>query len=364
MKIVILGTRGIPANYGGFETCVDYTSRLLTKSGADVTVFNREQEFESHPANYEGVNLRYVAYPKGPISIHTIGHTLKCAWAMRGEQHDLIHVYGVGNAFAIPFLKWGGCKVVISVDAEDWVREKWGVVGKNYLLLAARFATKVADSVIVDSKAIGDVYRTQFGAKTSYVAYGAETDLVDGTAWLDKFGLEAGRYHLFVGRLTPEKRPHTLIEAYKNVKSDMPLVIVGDDRYHQDYIAEMKRNADERVRFVGTVYDDGFRGLCRHSYLYLTASTIEGTSPALLQAMGQGAAVLVNGIPANRETIGNAGFAYDANDTVDLARQWQWLVDNPAVVADVQEQARQRVQTDYTWELVTKQLLALYKEIL
>jgi glycosyltransferase involved in cell wall biosynthesis len=283
---------------------------------------------------------------------------------MRGEKHDLIHVYGVGNAFAIPFLKWGGRKVVISVDAEDWVREKWGVVGKNYLLLAARFSTKMADCVIVDSQAIGDVYRAQFGADTSYVAYGAETDLVDGTVWLDKFGLETGRYHLFVGRLTPEKRPHTLIEAYKKVTSDMPLVIVGDDRYHQDYIAEMKRNADVRVRFVGTVYDDGFRGLCRHSYLYLTASTIEGTSPALLQAMGQGAAVLVNGIPANRETIGDAGFAYNANDTQDLARQWQHLIDNPAIVAETRRKARQRIQTHYTWELVSEQLFNLYSRLL
>ena len=362
LNIVVLGIRGIPAHYGGFETCVDHTARLLAAAGQSVTVYGRSQHFEQHPDRYEGVRLRFVPRP-GPPALHTIGHTIRCARHMGVEPFDIVHLYGVGNAFAIPLLRRQGRKVVISVDAQDWARDKWGVVGRNYLLLAARFAVRTADRIIVDSRAIGDYYRARFGAESSYVAYGADTTPAGGREWLAKFQLTSGQYHLFVGRLTPEKRPHHLIQAFRQVQSAYPLVIVGDDPYNQGYVAQLKQMADERVRFVGTVYDSGFHQLCHHAYLYLTASAIEGTSPALLQAMGQGAAVLVNGIPANRETVGEAGFVYAEGDVADLARQWQALVDDPGRVAAVRPVAVARIREQYTWERITEQLLALYRRL-
>lgn len=363
MKIVILGIRGIPAHYGGFETCVDYTARLLAAAGHQVIVYCRSQHFEEHRPEHQKVQLRYVPRP-GPPALHTIGHTLRCAGHLGREKCDIVHLYGVGNAFAIPLLRRPGRKIAISVDAEDWARDKWGLVGRNYLLLAARFAVWAADRVIVDSQAIGQLYKRQFKAKnTAYVAYGAETKPAKGQDWLAKFGLQPNGYHLFVGRLTPEKRPHDLIAAYRQVKSELPLVIVGDDPYHQGYIEQLRQMADDRVRFVGLVYDEGFHQLCHHAYLYLTASTIEGTSPALLQAMGQGAAVLVNGIPANRETIGPAGFAYEANNLNDLAKLWQQLVDDPGRVAAIRPLAIHRVRQHYNWELVTHQLEKLYQGV-
>lgn len=363
MKIVYLGIRGIPAHYGGFETCVDETARRLVARGETVIVYNRLQHFDSHPAQVAGVTLRYVTRP-GPSFLHTIGHSVRCARDLGDEPVDIIHIYGVGNAFAIPFLKRRGRRVVISVDAEDWARDKWGPVARNYLLLAARFAVTAADALVVDSRAIGRLYSERFGANSRYIAYGAETMPATGKAWLTRFGLEAGQYHLFVGRLTPEKRPHQLIQAYSQVRCDMPLVVVGDDPYDKGYIGQLKALADERVRFVGTVYDEGFHQLCHHCYLYLTASAIEGTSPALLQAMGQGAAVLVNGIPANLETIGAAGFAYAAGDIADLRRQWQMLVDDPERVAGARQAALTRIEAHYTWDLVTDRLQALYSALL
>lgn len=363
MKIITLGIRGIPAHYGGFETCVDQTSRLLVKAGHQVVIYGRTQHFDTHRDSYEGVELRYVPRPRRQ-SLHTIGHTIRCARDMGRELCDVVHLYGVGNSFAIPLLRRHDRRVAVSVDAQDWARDKWGIVGRNYLLLAARFAVRTAHRIIVDSKAIGDYYHQHFGTESYYVAYGAETSPESGTEWLDRFGLQSGRYHLFVGRLTPEKRPHHLISAYRNVNSPYPLVIVGDDPYNQGYIDQLRQTADGRVKFVGTVYDEGFHQLCHHSYLYLTASAIEGTSPALLQAMGQGATVLVNGIPANRETVGEAGFTYAENDVGDLVRQWQALVDNPGRVAQTRSLAVQRIQKHYTWELITQQLIQLYQQMI
>lgn len=363
MKIVILGIRGIPARYGGFETCVDHTARMLAARGHDVTVYGRTQHFHDRREEYEGVRLRYV--PRmGPPSFHTIGHTIRCALDMRGADYDIVHLYGVGNAFAIPLLKRRGRRIAISVDAQDWARDKWGAVGRNYLLLAAGFAVRTADRIIVDSRAIGDIYSNQFGACTHYVAYGADTTPAVGDEWLQRFDLQPRAFHLFVGRLTPEKRPHQLIQAYRQVSCPFPLVIVGDDPFNEAYISQLHRLADDRVRFVGTVYGDGFHQLCHHSYLYLTASAIEGTSPALLQAMGQGATVLVNGIPANRETVGDAGFAYEEGDLEDLQRMWQELADAPEKVEAMRPKAVERVQRHYSWEKVSRQLTELYQNML
>jgi glycosyltransferase involved in cell wall biosynthesis len=143
----------------------------------------------------------------------------------------------------------------------------------------------------------------------------------------------------------------------------MPLLIVGDDPYDKGYAKHLREVADERVRFVEPVYDEGFHQLCRHCYLFLTASAIEGTSPALLQAMGQGAAVLVNGIPANRETIGDAGFAYRSGDERDLVRLWQYLVDHPADVERVGRAAAARVAAHYRWEQVADALESLFQSL-
>lgn len=363
MKIVILGIRGIPARYGGFETCVDHTARLLVAAGHEVVVYARTQHFADRPEEYEGVRLRYESRV-GPPTLHTIGHTLRCANDIGSTEYDIVHLYGVGNAFAIPLLSRRGRKVVVSVDAEDWAREKWGPVGRNYLLLSARFAVRFADAVVVDSRAIADVYAKRFGAETHYVAYGADTTPAAGAHWLQRLSLQPRQFHLFVGRLTPEKRPHHLIAAYRDVKCPFPLVIVGDNPFNQSYIDHLRQLADERVRFVGTVYDDGFHELCHHSYLYLTASAVEGTSPALLQAMGQGATVLVNGIPANRETIGEAGFSYREGDMDDLRRQWQALIDAPEWVEEKRQAAVERIRRCYSWPQVTQQLIALYQDLL
>ncbi|HSH05857.1 MAG TPA: DUF1972 domain-containing protein [Anaerolineae bacterium] len=359
LNITILGIRGIPAHYGGFETCVDRTSRLLAAAGHHVTVYNRTQHSETHPPHYDGVHLRYIPRPQ-TVMLHTIGHTIRCAQHMRHDNIDIVHLYGVGNAPALPFLRRRGRRLIISVDAQDWARAKWGVVARNYLLLSARLATRLADVIVVDSRAIGDYYRQLFNADTHFIAYGAETTPSNGRSWLDKFNLEPHQYHLFVGRLTPEKQPLHLIQAYNQVNCDLPLVIVGEDPHHRGYKEWLQAQGDDRVRLVGAVYDDGFHQLCHHSFLYITASAIEGTSPALLQAMGQGAAVLVNGIPANRETIGPAGFAYAENDVTDLARQWQKLIDNPDLLPPIRRAAVERIRQHYTWPLVTQQLIDLY----
>ncbi len=371
MYVGILGTRGIPARHGGFETCVQETSTRLAARGHHVRVYCRQEKGEQ-PPSYRGVELAYVPQPDNKY-LHTLVHTFRAVRHLTryplGEHSQkpspaVVHLYSVGNSILIPLIHHSGYRVAISVDALDWTRSKWNRLARAYLQFAERCAVRFADCLIVDSRVIADYYRRHYRRETIYVAYGAETPERVGDDLVRGYGLEPGRYVLFVGRLKPEKQVHHLIQAYRGLQTDIPLVIVGDDPFSQAYVQQLKRMADSRVRFLGYAYDEAFRQLCAHTALYVTPSAVEGTSPALLGAMGLGAGVLVNGIPENLETIGDAGFSYTANDPTDLRRQLERLLADPALVRERGRRARERVHTTYNWDRVTDQLELVYHQLL
>jgi glycosyltransferase involved in cell wall biosynthesis len=367
MYIAILGTRGIPARHGGFETCVEETSTRLALRGHHVRVYCRKSAAEQ-PDVYRGVALAYVPQPDNKY-LHTLGHTFRAARHLArrplpaARSAGVVHLYSVGNASLIPLLHRSGYPVAVSVDALDWTRSKWNRAARAYLQLAERCAVQFADALIVDSSVIADYYRRRYGRETAYIAYGADTSALADDSIVRRLGLSPGGYVLFVGRLKPEKQVHHLVEAYRGLETDVPLAIVGDDPFSQEYVRKLKAMADERVRFLGYAYDDAFRQLCAHARIYITASAVEGTSPALLGAMGAGACVLVNGIAENLETIGDAGFSYAPNDPADLRRQLARLLADPDLTRQSGERARERVRTVYNWEHVTDQIEALYSSL-
>ncbi len=368
MRIGILGTRGIPARHGGFETCVEETAVRLAQRGHEVTVYCRWEPGEQ-PATYKGVRLVYRRQPDQKY-LHTLGHTLRCVLHAMRQPYDAVHLYSVGNSTLLPLLRAAGKRAVVSVDALDWNRAKWGRFARTYLKMSERFAVWFGSRVIVDSQVIAAYYREKYRARTAYIAYGGDVETPQGTDALERLGLCPREYVVFVGRLKPEKQVHHLLEAYAGLEDALPLVLVGDDPFAQDYIARLKALAEpinaahpRRVLFSGAVYGDGFKQLCANAYLYVTPSAVEGTSPALLGAMGMGACVLVNGIPENRETIGDAGFAYEKNDVTDLRRQLAFLFARPDDVSAARERARERVRKVYSWDHITDQLEELYRRL-
>jgi glycosyltransferase involved in cell wall biosynthesis len=269
----------------------------------------------------------------------------------------------VGNAPLLTVLRAARVPCVVSVDGMEWRRAKWGAAAKAYMRLCERLAASLADELIVDSRVVSDYYASRYGRPGEYAPYGTFTDPPRGPAPLGRLGLRPKGYVLFVGRLTPEKNVHQLLAAFKSVDTDLQLAVVGDDPFSRDYVASLKRTRDPRVRFLGYVYGDDALHLFANAYLYATASGLEGTSPALLTAMGQGCCALVNGIAENRETLGEAGRAYAENDVADLRRQLQFLLDRPDVVAHYGRQARLRVEQVYNWDAVTDTLEAVYQRV-
>jgi glycosyltransferase involved in cell wall biosynthesis len=274
---------------------------------------------------------------------------------------DVVHIYGVGSSICIPLLRCVSRKTIISVDALDWKRAKWNRFASWYLRKAEKVAALFADSIVVDNKVVGQYYRNSYGVRARYVPYGADIRRDRRVDALKKFGLEEDDYLLFVGRLKPEKGVHRLIQAFEGLKTEKKLALVGDDAFSRDYIRQLKSIAGPNVKFLGYVYGEECRQLYCHAHLYVTASEIEGTSPALLTAMGYGNCVVVNDIPENRETIGSAGVTFRTDDVDDLRRQLQRLIDRPELVQAYRMKATERVAQHYSWEKVTDQLEHLYR---
>lgn len=362
LKVAIIGTRGIPARYGGFETCVDEVGGRLALLGHDVWVYCRKGNYPYTEKSYKGVRL--VVLPTLKLkSLDTITHSGLSTLHLLRTRWDVVHIYGLGNAIYMVLLKLFGIRTVISVDGLEWNRKKWGWFAKCWFRFSEFVARKFADAVIADSNVIRKYYGETHAIDAHYIPYGAYIDSLNGNEPLREPGLPSRGYILFVGRLIPEKGVHYLIEAFRGVVTDKKLVIVGDDPYHRVYVESLKKSGDARVVFMGYVYGERYTDLCKHAYLYVQPSELEGTSPALLAAMGYGCCVLVNGIDENRETIGDAGIAYAKNDVRDLSQKLQYLIDNPDVVREYRQRALRRIESHYNWDKIARDTEELYHGI-
>jgi len=362
LKIAIVGTRGIPARYGGFETCVDEVSRRLAERGHHVSVYCRKSNYNYTEKNYRGVRLVVLPSVKSK-SLETISHSFLSAFHLMLSRWDVVHVYGLGNAIFLVLLKLFRYHTVISVDGLEQNRKKWGTFAKMWFRFSEFLVRNFADKVVADSNVIRKYYQEKHSVESVFIPYGAYVDVAKNGDRLNEPALKRGEYLLFVGRLAPEKGVHYLIKAFTDVKTDKKLVIVGDDPYNRKYVESLKQNDDNRVVFLGYVYGDRYTDLCKNSYVYVQPSELEGTSPALLAAMGYGCCVVVNGIDENIETIGDAGISYRKNDVEDLTNTLQHLIDNPQIVERYRKQAGERIQSFYNWDRISIDIQDLFTSI-
>lgn len=363
VRVALVGIRGLPAAYGGSETAAAEIYPRLAARGHHAVVYGRRHMMDPEQEWYHGV--RTVVLPSvNTKALDTITASfLALLDVVANDRADIIHVHGIGNAMLFPLFRLFGKRVVTAVDGMDWTRAKWNAAERAYLRLALWMAVHWADRVYVDSREAQRLCRELYGREFPYIAYGTEIRDEVGTDALERHGLESGKYFLFVGRLIPEKGVHHLIDAYAKVETDFPLVIVGDNPYHPQYVKRLRDAADPRVRFIGTEYGEAFWELCGHCYAYVQPSEVEGTSPVLLSAMGAGRCVVVNGIQENLDVIGEAGLAYFRNDVEDLAGVLRELLANPDWIPRLGAAARERVRREYDWDHIARQHEELFLEV-
>jgi len=364
MKIAILGTRGIPASYSGFETAVEQLAARLTQRGHDVTVYCRPHVVDPALATYKGarlVHLRTVQNKYLDTFVHTF---LSAVHAARVVKPDVALFFIAGNSPLCLITRYASIPAVINVDGLDSDRRKWPALAKAYLRFAESTAPRWADQAITDSHAVADIFERRYGQRIGVVPYGVEDPRFEGTETLERLGLEPRKYILFVGRLEPENNPHLLVEAFSRISAKrargMKLVVVGGAPYADEYIRQVWRSADPRVVFPGYVFGRGYWELQRHAYLFCAPTEVGGTHPVILEAMAAGNCVLVNDHRPNAETVGDAGIYFSGRVGVaDLTRQLKQLLDAPEVVEEYRGRALERAR-QYSWEAVTDQ----YEELL
>jgi glycosyltransferase involved in cell wall biosynthesis len=357
MKIAILGTRGIPANYGGFETFAEQLGTRLAARGHDITVYGRKHYSTTSAPTYKGVNLVVLSTIRHKY-FDTVVHTLLSVLHATPRRYDALLICNAANS-AFSFIpRLFGTPTLVNVDGLERKRKKWNWIGRQYYLVSEWLSTFLPTAIVTDARVIQDYYATRYKKKSEMIAYGAEVSRRADPERLLKFNLQPNRYALYVSRLEPENNAHLVIEAYSRVKTDMPLVIVGGAPYADEYIARLKSVKDPRVKFLGFVFGEEYRALQQNAYCYIHATEVGGTHPALIEAMGAGNCALALATPENMEVIGDAGIGYKSAE--ELSVYLQRVIDDPAIISEYRYRAMNRVNESYNWEQITDR----YEELL
>jgi glycosyltransferase involved in cell wall biosynthesis len=276
-----------------------------------------------------------------------------------------VHYFITGTTLFALLPRLAGMKVVCSVDGTDWQRAKWSRLARAYLRLSERLAAWFCNTLIADSREVQEYYQKEYGVDARLITYGVRESDSAGREWLERFGLRAREYVLFVGRLVPENCVHHLIAAFEQIRTDKKLVIVGDDPWGKQYICRLKSTRDPRIIFTGGIYGEGYAELQKNAYMFVLPDEVGGTHPALVEAMGFGNCVLVNDTPSNLEVVADSGFSYRGSENDrDLRRQLQSLIDSPSLVAEYRQKAQEHAKANYTWERVVLQHEQLYRHVL
>ncbi|MBE0428974.1 MAG: glycosyltransferase [Thermoleophilia bacterium] len=364
MRIAMIGTRGIPGGYSGFETAVEELSVRLAARGHDVTVYCRPHVIKYQGEEYKGVKL--VKLPTVPEKhLDTFAHTcISTFHAMIKGRYDVAIYFIAGNSPFVFLPRLTGVPTALNVDGLDSQREKWSAPAKFYLRLAERLAPIAATQIITDSQVVRRYYQDRFGASSVYIPYGADMPQVEGTKWLDRFGIEPREYILFVGRLVPENCAHVLVEAFRRLDTDEKLVIVGDAPYADEYIRELKRNAGKNVIFTGYVFGEGYRQLSQNALLFVVPTVVGGTHPVIVEALAAGNCVIVSDHEPNLETVGDAGISFSARmGAADLGEKISALLANPEMIEKYRVLAKERAQKVYNWDKITEQYEQLCNDL-
>ncbi len=347
MRIAILGTRGIPANYGGFETFAEELSVRLVERGHEVTVYCRER----HPeAFHRGVRLVYLPTIRHKY-LDTLAHTFVSTLHAMARRPDVALYCNGANAVFSVLPRLAGVPVALNVDGLERKRKKWNRLGRAWYLLSEWLSKFCPNEVVTDAVAIQDYYRKRYGKRTTFIPYGAETGKVPSATVPGQLGLEPGRYFLYVSRMEPENHPLEVRQAFETVDTGMKLALVGDAPYARDYIARVRDTRDPRVVIPGAIYGRGYAELGSHCFAYIHATEVGGTHPALIEAMGRGALILYRDTPENAEAAGGAGIPFGERDLAEKIRAALAMPEEER--SELRRRALDRVREHYSWDAVT-----------
>ncbi len=362
MRIAMIGQKGVPATYGGIERHVEEIGARLVDRGHQVLVYTRSYYSPGNDA-YRG--MERVVRPTIPTKhLDTATHALVSTLDVLARPVDIVHYHALGPSALAWVPRIRRVPTVVTLHGLDWEREKWGPMAA-YLLERCEYpALHCPNRTIVVSRTLQRFFEEKYLIRPDYIPNGVNDPVLQPPSLLEQWGLEPGGYWLFVGRLTPEKGTHLLVDAFSRIPTGRKLVIAGGSAYTDEYVEDLHRRAPSGTVFTGYVHGADLQALLTHAYAVALPSTMEGLSIALLEALSYGRCVLVSDIPENLEVVDEHAPRFRSRDVADLARALSELDRDPGRVRAFEEEVVAHLAHRFTWEAVVSQIETVYREVL
>ena len=362
LRIAFIGGRGVVSKYSGIETYYEEIGKRLTGMGHEVTAYCRTY---FTPPGKEHNGMQVVRLPTiRSKHLETLVHTFLSTLHVLMRPCDIVHYHALGPALFSFIPRLAGKKTVVTVQGLDWQRKKWGRIASAVLRLGERAAVSLPTRTMVVSRALQKHYREAHGTETSYVPNGGVLRARRLPDKIFDWDLEPGKYILFLGRFSPEKGCHVLVEAYEKLETDIKLVMAGASSYCDNYSRQLRTHASDRIKMLDWVSGDILDELLTNAMVFVLPSDLEGLSLALLDAMGAGRCVLSSDVAENREAVSDAGFTFRRGDVADLADRLRFLIANPAVREAVGQAAKRRIREHYQWPQIAAEVERVYLEMM
>jgi glycosyltransferase involved in cell wall biosynthesis len=364
LKVAIMGAKGYPYVYGGYDTLIRELGERLATRGVSVRVYNHRALFNEKPRYVNGIECIYTPAIEKK-SLTQLTHSFFSMVHACFSDVDVIFVVNSGNGPFGLISRLFGKPTVINVDGLEWLRPKWKGAGSKYFLWASRMATKYYDQVINDSEEMRRVYLELFNADSKVIAYGANPRENAESKFIEKWGLTTESYFLIVGRLVPDNNADLIIDGFLKSTSNRKLVIVGDQPFEDEWANQLKKIQDPRILFTGYVKDpDELASFYIHSYAYFHGHEYGGTNPAMLKAMGYGCAILALDTPFNQEMLQNGKHGWYFDKKVKAVAEIVGKAEkNPSEMNELRKEARSGLTQKYNWDYVTEQYLEVFQEL-
>jgi glycosyltransferase involved in cell wall biosynthesis len=362
LRVAFIGGRGVISKYSGIESYYEEVGKHLAAMGHEVTVYCRNH-FTPNLAEHNGMKLVRLPTVRSK-HLETLMHTLLSTLHALTRGYDLVHYHALGPALFSFLPRLVGVKTAVTVQGLDWQRRKWGWLASKVLRLGEKASVHFADGTMVVSRALQTRYREQHGVEAFYVPNGGALRERKEPRAILEWGLEPAGYVLYLGRFSPEKGCHLLVEAFEHIETNAKLVMAGGSSYCDSYSSKLRAHASDRIRMLEWVSGDTLDELITNAMIFVLPSDLEGLSLALLDAMGAGLCVLTSDVPENREVVDGAGFTFERGSAADLADRLRFLIANPAVREAAGSTARKRIEDHYQWQKIAKDIERAYLEIL
>jgi len=362
LRVAFVGGRGVISKYSGIETYYEEVGKRLVEMGHEVTVYCRNY-FTPALAEHNGMRLLRLPTIRSK-HLETVIHTFLSTAHALTQRYDLVHYHALGPALFSFLPRLAGKKTVVTVQGLDWQRKKWGRLASIVLRWGERASARLPNGTMVVSQTLQQRYREIHGIEAFYVPNGGVLrERAEARAILE-WGLEPGKYVLFLGRFSPEKGCHLLVEAFEQIDTEVKLVMAGAASYCDEYSRELRTHASDRIRMLDWVSGETLNELLTNAMLFVLPSDLEGLSLALLDAMGAGLCVLTSDVPENCEVVDGAGFTFQRGSAADLADRLRFLIANPAVREAAGRTARNRIAAQYQWQKIAEDIEKTYSTIL